>query len=171
MCLAGRTKLPLWFATTLFVTFSFLVSCFFLVSILIIVIPSIALFIQTFLRFLCRSFLFSVDLFRMVVVPSLFLIIVVLIVWIGSAHFSIFRVTLFEERSFTIFLLILNVRNTMTLLWRATRHVLTKLFLLHGKNLDVIIHLYRSLLLHVIIVLLFIIYGIPLVSATFPFIV
>lgn len=39
----------------------------------------------------------------------------------------------------------------MSLLWRATRHVVTKLLLLYSKHFDIVIHLYRCLLLHVVV--------------------
>lgn len=90
----------------------------------------------------------------MVIVSTLILIVVVvlsarvrvLLVLVCPGKFSIFRVTLLEEWSFAVFLLILDIRNSMALLRRTTWHISTKLLLLHSQDFNVIIHLYWCLL-------------------------
>ena len=131
--------------------------------------------IQALLGSLRWSFLLSIGLhlLRIIMVPSLLLVVVVLVLLLTwswctviaiSMHFSVFRVALFQQRSFTVFLLILNIRNTMSLLWWATWHIPTELFLMYCKNFNIIIHLHRSLLLHLIIVVLIIIDWVSLTS-------
>ena len=97
--------------------------------VLILVVAHISLFIETLLRLLRRPLLLSVNLLRMIVIAALLVIVVVLAILIiviiiavtvaviaHHAHFSIFRVALFEQRSLAIFLLILNVGNAVPLL-------------------------------------------------------
>lgn len=138
-------------------------------SILIFIVSHIALLDQALLWFLRRPFLIFIKLLRLIIILSLFGVVRVLVTigHVSSTHFSIFRVPLFQKWCLSIFLLILNIWYAMALLRRAARHVLTKLFLLHGKNLDVIVHLNRSLLQLMIIrisMLRLIVYRVSLVT-------
>jgi hypothetical protein len=55
-----------------------------------------------------------------VVIIVVIVIIVVVVIVAHHAHFSIFRVSLLEQRRFSVLLLILNVRYAMSLFGRAT---------------------------------------------------
>lgn len=147
-------------------------------SIFIFIVSHIALLDQALLRFLRWSFLIFIKLLRLIVILSLLRVVRVLVAigHVSSTHFSIFRVPLFQKWCLSIFLLILNIRYAMSLLRRAARHVLTKLFLLNGKHLDIIVHLHRSLLQLLIVrisMLWLIVYRVPLVpmSQALPLIV